>query len=107
MGADHSFFVKFIATRAPTFYGYIISVLASVSENNYDGTYFKKLNFLTAMNSNTTSIKHHDSKGFQSPKIHSTYLDLSSIFESKLGLRSRILTDTSSNRTTVIHHYIV
>ena len=30
MGADYSFYVKFIATRAPTFFGYIISVLASV-----------------------------------------------------------------------------
>ena len=31
MGADYSFYVKFIATRAPTFFGYIISVLASVN----------------------------------------------------------------------------
>ena len=30
MGADYSFYVKFIATRAPPFFGYIISVLASV-----------------------------------------------------------------------------
>ena len=30
MGADYSFYVKFIATRAPTFLGYIISVLDSV-----------------------------------------------------------------------------
>ena len=30
MGAYYSFYVKFIATRAPTFIGYIISVLASV-----------------------------------------------------------------------------
>ena len=30
MGADYSFYVKFIATKAPTFFGYIISVLASV-----------------------------------------------------------------------------
>ena len=29
-GADYSFYVKFIATRAPTFFGYIISILASV-----------------------------------------------------------------------------
>ena len=28
MGADNSFYVKFIATYAPTFFGYIISVLA-------------------------------------------------------------------------------
>ena len=34
MGADHSFFVKFIAIRAPTFYGYIISVLVSVFSKN-------------------------------------------------------------------------
>jgi hypothetical protein len=27
MGADNSFYVKFIATYAPTFFGYIISVL--------------------------------------------------------------------------------
>ena len=30
MGADYSFYVKFIATFALTFFGYIISVLASV-----------------------------------------------------------------------------
>ena len=30
MGADYSFYVKSIATNAPTFFGYIISVLASV-----------------------------------------------------------------------------
>jgi hypothetical protein len=28
MDADNSFYVKFIATYAPTFFGYIISVLA-------------------------------------------------------------------------------
>ena len=31
MGADYSFYVKSIATCAPTFFGYIISVLDSVS----------------------------------------------------------------------------
>ena len=31
MGADNLFYVKFIATYAPTFFGYIISVLAIVS----------------------------------------------------------------------------
>ena len=31
MGADYSICVKFIATRAPTLFGYIISVLASVT----------------------------------------------------------------------------
>ena len=31
MGADYSFYVKFIDTRAPNFLGYIISVLASVN----------------------------------------------------------------------------
>ena len=31
MGAEYLFYVKSIATFAPTFYGYIISVLASVS----------------------------------------------------------------------------
>ena len=30
MDADNSFYVKFIATYAPTFFGYIISVLAMV-----------------------------------------------------------------------------
>ena len=30
MGADNSFYVKSIATYAPTFFGYIISVLAIV-----------------------------------------------------------------------------
>ena len=48
MGADYSFYVKFIATRAPTFIGYIISVLASVKckqivpmyQNKYQYIYF-------------------------------------------------------------------
>ena len=31
MNADNSFYVKFIATYAPTFFGFIISVLAMVS----------------------------------------------------------------------------
>ena len=31
MGADNSFYVKSIATYAPTFFGYIILVLASVA----------------------------------------------------------------------------
>jgi hypothetical protein len=31
MDADNSFYVKFIATYAPTFFGYIISVLAMVA----------------------------------------------------------------------------
>ena len=31
MGAEYLFYMKSIATFAPTFYGYIISVLASVS----------------------------------------------------------------------------
>ena len=30
MDADNSFYVKFIATEAPTFFGYIISALAMV-----------------------------------------------------------------------------
>ena len=30
MDADNSFYVKFIATEAPIFFGYIISVLATV-----------------------------------------------------------------------------
>jgi len=29
MGANYSFYVKFIATRAPTSFGHIISILAS------------------------------------------------------------------------------
>ena len=33
MDADNSFYVKFIATEAPTFFGIIILVLASVSCN--------------------------------------------------------------------------
>ena len=31
LGAEYSSYVKFIATRAPTFFGYIILVLASVT----------------------------------------------------------------------------
>ena len=42
MGADYSFYVKFIATRAPTFFGYIISVLASVSDVRDNKSYFRK-----------------------------------------------------------------
>ena len=34
MGADYSFYVKCIATRAPTFFGYTILVLASVVKVN-------------------------------------------------------------------------
>ena len=34
MGADYSFYVKSIATFAPTFFGYIISVLASVYQTH-------------------------------------------------------------------------
>ena len=33
MDADNSFYVKFIATYAPTFLGFIISVLAMVNVN--------------------------------------------------------------------------
>ena len=33
IGADYSFYVKFIATRVPTFWGHIISVLVSVLVN--------------------------------------------------------------------------
>ena len=32
MDADNSFYVKFIATEAPTFFGYIVSVLAMVMQ---------------------------------------------------------------------------
>ena len=35
MDADNSFYVKFIATYAPTFFGYIISVLAMVITQMY------------------------------------------------------------------------
>ena len=31
MGAEYLSYVKFIATEAPTFFGYVISVLAMVS----------------------------------------------------------------------------
>ena len=34
MGAEYLFYVKFIATEAPTFFGFIISVLASVITEN-------------------------------------------------------------------------
>ena len=45
MGADYSFYVKFITTRAPTFIGYIISVLVSVQlllKQLRRGNYMKK-----------------------------------------------------------------
>ena len=35
MDADNSFDVKFIATEAPTFFGYIISVLDMVSKEAF------------------------------------------------------------------------
>jgi hypothetical protein len=41
MGADlYSFYVKSIATCALTFYGYVISVLASVAYTSIHGAYF-------------------------------------------------------------------
>ena len=42
MGADYSFYVKPIATFALTFFGYIISVLASVVFFYLDNVLFKK-----------------------------------------------------------------
>ena len=33
LGAEYSSYVKFIATRVPTFFGYIISVIASVGNH--------------------------------------------------------------------------
>ena len=38
MGAEYLSYVKFIATEAPTFFGYMISVLASVQR--FHETYF-------------------------------------------------------------------
>ena len=35
IGADNSFYVKFIATYVPTFFEYIISVLAIVARSTY------------------------------------------------------------------------
>ena len=35
MGADNSFYMKSIATFALTFFGYVHSVLASLSDNEY------------------------------------------------------------------------
>ena len=45
MGADYSFYVKFIATRAPTFFGYIISVLASVRSIKTLISHLKKISY--------------------------------------------------------------
>ena len=45
MGADNSFYVKSIATYAPTFFGYIISVLAIVwttRQLKYDRDFMRK-----------------------------------------------------------------
>ena len=36
MGAEYLSYVKFIGIRVPTFYGYIISVLASVSAMTFE-----------------------------------------------------------------------
>ena len=43
MGADNSFYVKSIATYAPTFLGYIISVFAIVKEPDFRGPRICKL----------------------------------------------------------------
>ena len=57
MGADYSFYVKSIVICAPTFFGYIISVYASVNvvalnvtalvflSSSYNGTFCSKFNF--------------------------------------------------------------
>ena len=43
MGADYLSYVKFIATRAPTFFGYIISVLAIVGQPwGFQATLFRR-----------------------------------------------------------------
>ena len=42
MGAEYLFYVKSIATFAPTFYGYIISILASVPDIS-TGFRYKKM----------------------------------------------------------------
>ena len=63
MGADYSFYAKSIATRVPTFLGYIISVLASVywlhckkiwanfNVQSYNGVFYfcKKIHILFAI----------------------------------------------------------
>ena len=49
MGADYSFYVKFIATGAPTFFGHTISVLASVK-------YIQAKEYLRANLSNIYSV---------------------------------------------------
>ena len=43
MGAEYLSYAKFIATRAPTFFGYIISVLASVNNEtaSFAGVFMK------------------------------------------------------------------
>ena len=45
MGAKYLSYVKFIATEAPTFFGYIISVLASVDRVQFDVICYENMFF--------------------------------------------------------------
>ena len=45
MGAEYLSYVKFIATEAPTFFGYIISVLASVDRVQFDVICYENMFF--------------------------------------------------------------
>ena len=53
MDADNSFYVKFIATEAPTFFGYIISVLAMVTHSFIFFTIYQlDKSFMTTLSTN-------------------------------------------------------
>ena len=53
MGFDYSFYVKFIATWAPTFFGYIISVLVNVRNVRLDsGRYATKYYYFQTLEIN-------------------------------------------------------
>ena len=53
MGAEFLSYVKFIATFAPTFYGYIISVLASVCIDNWMKAFNQKYSCIGVLYGNT------------------------------------------------------
>ena len=62
MGAEYLSYVKFIATEAPTFFGYIISVLAMVS---WQIPSLQKRSQFTCKSEQLTSMFHSKSSIFQ------------------------------------------
>ena len=82
MGADYSFYVKSIATFALTYFGYIISVLASV---NCDPSFFNRLSSISNATIQTTRRKWSFCPYIQGYhlKVPKKFLSLSRIFTAK------------------------